>query len=120
MKPVGLSVTVATATLLLGLAMPAEAQQRGGFLGQSLNLDAEDMELQRKAARRALDELEDREVEQWSNADSGHSGAIMPTDTYELKGQYCRDFRMVVRAARTRNLSLTACRQDDGTWKLYF
>ena len=44
----------------------------------------------------------------------------MPTATYELKGLNCRDFRMIIRAARTRNLSLTACIVEDGTWKLYF
>ena len=120
MKRAGVSIAVAIGSLILSWAVPAHAQQRGGFLGQSLNLSETDIELQRKAARHALDELDDGEVEEWSNTESGYSGAVMPTNTYELKGLHCRDFRMRVRAARTRNLSLTACKQKDGTWKLYF
>ena len=98
----------------------AEAQQKMGFLGDSLNLSDLDREVQRKAARHALESLGDGEVEKWENPETGHSGAIMPTDSYEMKGLKCRDFRMVIRADRTRNLSLTACNMEDGTWKLYF
>ena len=108
------------ASLVLGVAATANAQQKGGFLGRSLELTSEDLELQQKAARNALDNLADGVVERWQNEDSGHSGAIMPTDTYEQDGMRCRDFRAIIRAKRNRNLTLTACKQDDGTWKLYF
>ena len=120
MKRAGVGVALVLGLLVLASIGPVHAQQRGGFLGQSLNLSADDIELQRQAARRALDDLEDGAVETWKNPDTGYSGAIMPTSSYEMNGLSCRDFRMTIRAKRNRNLSLTACKQDDGTWKLYF
>ncbi len=107
-------------SLVIGMAATAYAQQKGGFLGRSLELTSEDLELQRKAARNALDNLADGIIERWENEATGHSGAIMPTETYEQDGLRCRDFRAIIRAKRNRNLTLSACKQDDGTWKLYF
>ena len=114
------ATVIACGAALLMAAGHAEAQQKMGFLGDSLNLSDLDREVQRKAARHALESLGDGEVEKWESPETGHSGAIMPTDSYEMKGLKCRDFRMVIRADRTRNLSLTACNMEDGTWKLYF
>jgi surface antigen len=115
------SIATITACCALLLAVgQAQAQQKMGFLGESLNLSESDKEAQQAAARHALNDLGDGDVANWENAETGHSGSIMPTATYELKGLNCRDFRMIIRAARTRNLSLTACVVEDGTWKLYF
>lgn len=115
-----LYVTIVTSLLAVSVAGGAMAQQKGGFLGRSTELTAGDLEIQRKAARNALDNLGDGVVERWENPDTGHSGAIMPTDTYEQGGLLCRDFRAIVRGKRTRNLNLTACKTDEDAWRLYF
>ena len=55
-------------SLVFVMAATANAQQKGGFLGRSLELTSEDLELQRKAARNALDNLADGVVESWHSS----------------------------------------------------
>jgi len=100
--------------------VPATAQQRFGFLGESLDLSDDDVELQRKTVRNALDNHPDGKLSSWNNPDTGHSGRVQPTSSYALDGLKCRDFKLEIVGARTRQLVLAACKQADGTWKLYF
>ena len=112
---------VALATLFAFSAIvPTTAQQKFGFLGESLDLNDVDIELQRKTVRNALDNDPDDKLSAWNNPDSGHSGRVQPTSSYELDGLECRDFKLEIVGARTRQLVLAACKQADGTWKLYF
>jgi len=55
----------------------------------------------------------------WRNPDSGNSGSITPTRTYEIaNGQYCREYRQTIVIGASRNRpNGTACRQPDGTWQ---
>ncbi len=99
---------------------PAAAQQKFGFLGESLDLNEVDVELQRQTVRNALDNDPDGKLSAWNNPESGHSGRVQPTSSYELDGLKCRDFKLEIVGARSRQLVLAACKQADGTWKLYF
>ncbi len=51
------SLPIVTLAMLFALSAvaPATAQQKFGFLGESLDLDETDVELQRKTVRNALD-----------------------------------------------------------------
>lgn len=112
---------VALATLFAFSAIvSATAQQRFGFLGESLDLSDDDVELQRKTVRNALDNHADGKLSSWNNPDTGHSGRVQPISSYESDGLKCRDFKLEIVGARTRQLVLAACKQADGTWKLYF
>ena len=55
----------------------------------------------------------------WRNPDSGNSGSITPTRTYEIaNGQYCREYRQtIVIGGEPQQAYGTACRQPDGTWQ---
>jgi len=56
----------------------------------------------------------------WNNPDTGHSGQITPTETYQTaQGQNCREFRQTVTIDGEPNTAYgTACRQPDGTWQI--
>jgi len=55
----------------------------------------------------------------WNNAESGNSGTVTPTRTYQrASGQYCREFtQVIVLAGRREEMMGTACREPDGTWR---
>ncbi len=55
----------------------------------------------------------------WNNPESGHSGTVTPTRTFQRpSGQYCREFtQVVVLAGRREENKGTACREADGTWR---
>jgi surface antigen len=94
----------------------------GAMIGQSIgkSLDrADQLEMQR-TAQYSLENSRAYETTTWHNPDSGHSGSITPTRTYEADGgQYCREYRQtVVIGGQEEQAYGTACRQPDGTWKI--
>jgi surface antigen len=101
---------IAAGVLLGGLA--------GGALGNYL--DQRDQELAAQNYQQGLNSSQTGQTTQWVNPDSGHSGTIQPTRTYQTSsGQYCRDFQQTVTVnGRTETATGTACRQSDGTWKV--
>jgi surface antigen len=94
----------------------------GGLLGGAIGhrLDNKDKQLAAEAAARAFESNRTGQAATWKNPDSGNSGKITPTKTYQAaSGQYCREYRQdVVVDGELQEAYGTACRQSDGTWKI--
>lgn len=90
----------------------------GGFVGN--RLDARDKQMASQAAQQAFDKSQTGQPTVWNNPDSGNSGSITPTRTYQLaNGQYCRQYEQTITIGGEPQQSYgTACRQPDGTWKI--
>jgi surface antigen len=94
----------------------------GGLLGGVIGnrLDARDKQMAAMAAQEALEGNRTGQAETWRNPDSGNSGSVTPTRTYQSsEGRYCREYRQDVRIGEEKHQAYgTACRQPDGTWKI--
>ena len=90
----------------------------GGFIGN--RLDARDKRMAAQAAQQAFEKNQAGQPTVWNNPDSGNSGSITPTRTYQLaNGQYCREYRQTIVIGGQQEQSYgTACRQPDGTWQI--
>lgn len=86
---------------------------------RDLGFTAEDVELQRQAIRRALDENPDGEGLSWRNETTGHAGRVTPVTSFEQDGMRCRAFRLQFATTQTRRLDLRACQHPDGSWKTF-
>ncbi len=55
----------------------------------------------------------------WNNPESGHTGTVTPTRTFQRSsGQYCREFtQVVVIGGRRDETRGTASREADGSWR---
>jgi surface antigen len=83
-------------------------------------LDAADKKRAQEAASRALESAPSGTAVAWNNPDSGNSGTVTPTHTYQTaSGQYCREYQQkIVVGGETHQAHGTACRQPDGSWKV--
>src|SRR5262245_57876658 len=90
----------------------------GGLIGN--RLDARDKRMANAAAQQAFENNQAGQTSVWNNPDSGNSGSITPTRTYELaNGQYCRSYKQTIIIGGEPQPSYgTACRQPDGTWQI--
>ncbi len=90
----------------------------GGVVGNLL--DERDKRLAAEAGQRALETAPSGHAVAWKNPDSGHSGTVTPTKTYQTaSGAYCREYQTtVVIEGKQDNAHGTACRQADGSWKI--
>ncbi len=90
----------------------------GGAVGKSL--DQTDQLYARSAEYHALEYAPSGSQTSWQNPDSGHSGSIIPTRTYETaSGDYCREFQQQAAiGGHIEEVYGTACRQPDGQWQL--
>ena len=90
----------------------------GGFVGNKL--DNRDKQMAAEAAQRAFENNPTGQPTVWNNPDSGHSGTVTPTKTYQLaNGQYCRMYTQNIQVGNdTHQTTGTACRQPDGTWQI--
>jgi surface antigen len=90
----------------------------GGLVGNLL--DDRDKRLQAEAAHRALETAPSGQSVAWKNPDTGHSGTVTPTKTYQAPGAgYCREYQATVEIeGEQEKASGKACRQPDGTWKI--
>ena len=90
----------------------------GGAIGNSL--DNADREYARRTTWYGLESAPSGEASDWYNPDSGHSGSITPTRTWQTaSGRYCREFTQTIRVGgRTERGYGTACRQRDGSWRI--
>ena len=89
----------------------------GGYLGH--RLDRKDKELAAQAAARAFESNPTGQAASWKNPDSGNSGSVTPTRTYQASGQYCREYRQdIVIEGELQEAYGTACRKPDGTWDI--
>ena len=90
----------------------------GGAIGH--HLDNKDKQRAAEAAARAFESNRTGQSASWKNPDSGNSGSITPTKTYQgASGQYCREYRQdVIIGGEKQQAYGTACRQADGSWKI--
>jgi surface antigen len=101
---------IAAGVLLGGLA--------GGALGSTL--DAQDRRIAAQNSQNALETVPSGTTTTWRNPDSGNSGTVTPTRTFQNNsGQYCREYQQTITVGGKQEQSYgTACRQPDGTWKI--
>ena len=94
----------------------------GGLVGGAVGnaLDQKDKEMAQQAAQQAFENSRTGESSAWQNPDSGNSGNITPTQTYQTPtGQYCREYEQDIVVGGERQKSYgTACRQGDGSWQI--
>ena len=90
----------------------------GGYIGH--RLDNKDKEIAAQAASRAFENNRTGQTSSWSNPDSGNSGTITPTKTYQAaSGQYCREYQQNITVGGEKHQAYgTACRQPDGSWQI--
>jgi len=89
----------------------------GGLAGNML--DQRDKRMAAEAQQRALETAPTGQPVAWTNPDTGHTGAVTPTRTYQSEGGYCREFQNdVVIGGKSEKAYGTACRQPDGSWKV--
>ena len=94
----------------------------GGLLGGAIGnaLDQRDKRLAMEAAQNSFENSQTGATTEWRNPDSGHSGTITPTRTYQDSGgQYCREYQQTITVGGESQQSYgTACRQPDGSWEV--
>jgi surface antigen len=83
-------------------------------------LDQRDKQMAAEAAHRAMESAPTGKPVAWSNPDSGHSGTVTPTKTYQTaNGTYCREYQTTVLIdGKQERATGTACRQADGSWRV--
>ena len=89
----------------------------GGYVGH--RLDDRDKQMAAQAAQQAFESNRTGQASVWNNPDSGNSGSITPTRTFEQNGQYCRQYKQTIQVGGEPQTAYgTACRQPDGTWQI--
>ncbi len=92
----------------------------GGLLGSEVgkSMDRADVAYHSKTKTKALEYNRVGTTSSWKKPDSGASGSITPTKTYEKSGRYCREYTQTVTiAGKSQQAHGTACRNPDGTWE---
>ena len=93
----------------------------GAFLGKSIgdSLDRADLAYADRTSQQALETARTGQPMSWSNPDSGNSGTITPTNTYQNAGQPCREYTQTINiGGRQEQAHGRACRGADGTWRI--
>ena len=106
-----------------GAVWAAAAGAIGGALAGShigKRLDERDQVVMQKATYSALENSKSNSKTRWNNPESGNMGSITPTNTFEMAdGSYCREYTSMVEVAGESETAYgTACRQNDGSWKI--
>ena len=104
------------------LAATAAGAVLGAVLGSEIgkSLDKADQLYAERTAQDALENTPSNQTSQWSNPDSGNSGTVTPTETYQTTdGQYCREYQTTVTVGgETQHAYGPACRQPAGRWRI--
>ena len=94
----------------------------GSKLGSSVgeSLDRADMTYYNRASQSSLETGHEGETFPWRNPETGNSGTVTPARYYKTeKGRYCREYTQTINVGgRIEEAYGTACRQDDGTWRI--
>lgn len=94
----------------------------GGFLGNQIGkgLDKADRLEAERAQYQALEHARSGQRTEWHNPDSGHSGYVEAKPAYRNdRGQHCREYSHTVQiGGKAEKAYGTACRQEDGSWKV--
>lgn len=104
------------------LALTAGGAVLGGLLGNEVGrrLTCSDQEQISSTTQTALEEQPTGEQIAWNNPDSGNSGTVTPTKTWQrADGTYCREFQQTILVdGQSEQAYGTACRQPDGAWQI--
>lgn len=85
----------------------------GGNIGRSMD-DADQF-----CTGQALEYAEDRRPVAWTNPDTDQDYSVTPTRTFSTAEGYCREFTTETMIGGDRQVVYsTACRQQDGSWKV--
>lgn len=94
----------------------------GAGLGASVgeSLDKADMDYYHNSSQDTLETGTTGRSSTWRNPDTGNSGTITPTRTFEVSnGEYCREYTQTINVGgSTERAYGTACRQPDGSWQI--
>jgi surface antigen len=98
----------------------------GGFLGGVIGnrigarLNEADRAIANDSLGYALENNRTGVATEWHNPDTGHRGYTTPNRTYaQADGSPCREFTTVVNIGGSHEQAYgTACRQQDGSWKI--
>lgn len=93
----------------------------GGLLGSEVgkSLDKNDIMYHNRTQTQALEYNRVGTTSSWKNPDTGASGNITPTRTYDSSGKYCREYNQVIQiGGKAQRGHGTACRNPDGTWEI--
>jgi len=93
----------------------------GGLVGSEVgrSLDKADLVYHSRTQRQAFEYNRVGTTSSWVNPDTGHSGSVTPTRTYEQNGRYCREYTQKIDVGgKIQSAHGTACRNPDGTWKI--
>ena len=90
----------------------------GGYIGGNIGRSMDDTD--RLKVRHSLENNRTHESSSWTNPNSGNGYTVTPTSTYQTdSGHYCREYTTdVVIGGRREQAYGTACRQEDGAWKV--
>ena len=99
-----------TAAIIVGTIAGAYI---GGSIGRTMD------ETDRMKSQQALESNRTNQASSWSNPDNGNQYTVTPTRTYTAdSGEDCREYTTdAVVDGRAEQVSGTACRQADGSWK---
>src|SRR5262249_54418040 len=93
----------------------------GGLLGAGVGqaLDQRSQQIQSQTVSRTLETAQSGTTTSWVNPDNGSRGTVTPLRTFRGQGgNYCREFQQfVVIEGQGQQLTSTACRQPDGSWR---
>ena len=93
----------------------------GGLLGAGVGqmLDQRSRQIQSQTVSRTLETAQSGTTTSWVNPDNGSRGKVTPLRTFRGQdGNYCREFQQsVVMEGQSQQLTSTACRQPDGSWR---
>jgi surface antigen len=100
---------------LLGVGIGALA---GAYIGGAIGKNMDDTD--RLQMNRALEANRAGQPAYWQNQNTGNSYTVTPTQNVTIDGNpYCREYRTTaVIAGKKQQMYGTACRQQDGTWKM--
>jgi surface antigen len=94
----------------------------GGLIGSSIgkSLDEHDQMMAEKTTHNSLESAPSGKTAEWHNPDSGHSGSVTPTRTYQNKeGTYCREYTQTINVGgESKKAYGKACRKPDGHWEI--
>ena len=90
----------------------------GGEIGKSL--DAADKAFLNRTTQQSLEYSKSGATSSWRNPDSGNSGTVKPTRSYQkASGEFCRTFEQTIYVSgKEETATGRACRNPDGTWKI--
>jgi surface antigen len=104
------------------LAATAIGTLLGAVAGSSIGqgLDRTDRAYAADAQQAALEQAPVGQTITWNNPDSGHSGEVTPTRTWQAgPDRYCREYQQtVIVGGMPQSGYGTACRQPDGSWQV--